>query len=56
MTEDTIPLTKEDVSKEAYSLYVKVGMQLATDQDYFEICIKKALAQAEEENVRFTTA
>jgi len=57
MSEEPIePKIEYDVDEATYELCVKVGKQLATDKDYFEICIKNALEQAKEENIEFTTA
>jgi|TARA_B110000495_G_C22657395_1_gene389353 hypothetical protein len=45
-----------DVDEDTFAVCVKVGKQLATDKDYFEICVSKALEQAGKENTVFTTA
>jgi|13_taG_2_1085334.scaffolds.fasta_scaffold00278_8 hypothetical protein len=45
-----------EVSDETFELCVKVGMQLATDRDYFQICLNHASEQFKKENPEITTA
>jgi|SaaInlV_165m_DNA_2_1040747.scaffolds.fasta_scaffold134954_1 hypothetical protein len=45
-----------DVDDDVYAVCVKVGKQMATDKDYFEICVGRALEQAKTEKLEFTTA
>ena len=54
--EEKKDLIQYDVDEETYAVCVKVGKQLATDKDFFEICVNRALEQAEKENIEFTTA
>lgn len=56
MSEEIKPLIEENVSEETYELCVKVGMQMATDKDYFQICLNALARQQAEQKNKITTA